>query len=69
MRAAVDEEGCKTIAKRRGCVVDRELGQRKLFVPVILTVGIRPQRVADDRPRPVTAGSPRMRAGQETRYA
>ena len=40
-----------------GCVVDRELGQRKLFVPVILTaVGIRPQRVADDAVGPLHLG-------------
>ena len=52
MRATIDEEGrhVRLPAERRRCVVDHELCERQLLVPIVLAaVGIRLQRVADNR--------------------
>ena len=45
MCAAVDEDGRQVAAERRGGVVDGELGQREMSVPVVLSaVGVGAQR-------------------------
>ena len=59
MRATVDEEGrhVHLPAEHRSCVVDRELCERQLLVPVIPAAGgICSQRVANDSVRPLCVG-------------
>ena len=45
MGAAVNEERCQVVTERGGGVVDGELGQREMTVPVVLSaVGVGAQR-------------------------
>ena len=59
MCSTIDEEGRHVClpAERRRCVVDRELCERQLLIPVVLAaVGIRSQRVADNSFGPLHLG-------------
>ena len=57
MGAAVNEERCQVVTERRRGVVDGELGQREMPVPVVLAaVGVGAQRVADDAVGPLHLG-------------
>ena len=47
MRAAIDEEGLQVVAERGGIIVDGELGEREVTVPVgFESVGVDAQRIA-----------------------
>jgi hypothetical protein len=49
MRSAVDEQGCQAVTKHRVSVVDSELGEGQLPVPIIFsTVGEGAESIADD---------------------
>ena len=49
MRAAIDEKGRQVVAERGGSILDGELGEREMTVPIVLAaVGVGAQRVADD---------------------
>ena len=49
MCSGVDEERRQAVAKRRGCIVDVELGKREVTFPIVhAAVGIGTLRVADD---------------------
>ena len=57
VRAAVDEERHQVVAERGGSIVDGELGEREMTVPVVLaSVGVDAQRVADDAVGPIHLG-------------
>ena len=54
MCAAVKEGLCQVVAERRGGVVDGELCQREMAVPVALAaVGVGKQSAADDAVGPL----------------
>ena len=57
MCSAVDDEWSQAIVKQGRSVIDGELGERKVAVPIVLTtVGVGAQRVADAAVGPLHHG-------------